>query len=366
MNGRPDDERSSPESLLDRIRSLRALDIEVASRTALAAVVPLVVLIAIGHIEWAPYASFGAMTSLYGRSEPYRIRARTVTVAAVALVASIGLGIATAVATPSLLVLAAGLIVVIVAGILVSATAGLFPPTPIFFVFAYTVCAQVPTRGADVGVLLVVAVASAAFAWLLTMSGWALRRAVGQRSTDWFKGLPRRGVVNRAAYRDLHVWRTITQNLVGVLVAGALATLAGFGHSYWAVVSVVAVLPPPRARHTTSRAWHRIIGTLLGVIVTGLILLPAPPLAVLVLVIGIGQFGAEILVGRHYGAALLFITPLALTVSRLASPVPVSTLLVDRAVETALGGGIAILIVLLARARAGRRERNGGAGVAPA
>jgi uncharacterized membrane protein YccC len=127
-------------------------------------------------------------------------------------------------------------------------------------------------------------------------------------------------------------------------------------------VSVVAVLPPPRARHTTSRAWHRIIGTLLGVIVTGLILLPGPPLAVLVLVIAIGQFGAEILVGRHYGAALLFITPLALTVSRLAGPVPVSTLLFDRAVETALGGAVAIVIVLIARARVARRERGGGPG----
>ncbi|RNE63999.1 FUSC family protein [Cryobacterium tepidiphilum] len=358
MSSRQDDERTSPESLLDRIRSLRALDIEVASRAALAAVVPLVVLIAIGHIEWAPYASFGAMTALYGRSEPYRIRARTVTVAAVALVASIALGIATALASPSLIVLAAGLIVVIVAGILLSATAGLFPPTPIFFVFAYTVCAQVPTRAADVGLLLAVAAASAAFAWLLTMSGWAVRRVVGERSADWFKGLPRRGVVNPVAYRDAEVWRTIAQNVVGVLIAGALATLVGIGHSYWAVVSVVAVLPPPGARHSTSRAWHRIIGTLLGVVVTGLILLPAPPLAVLIVVIGIGQFGAEILVGRHYGAALLFITPLALTVSRLASPVPVSTLLFDRAVETALGGGIAILIVLFARARADRRERG--------
>lgn len=366
MGRRQGDERASPEGLLERIRSLRALDIEVATRAALAAVIPLIVLIAIGRIEWAPYASFGAMTSLYGRSEPYRIRARTVTVAGVALVASIGLGILTAVATPSLLVLAAGLIVVIVAGILVSATAGLFPPTPIFFVFAYTVCAQVPTRADDVGLLLAVAAASAAFAWLLTMSGWALRRLVGERSADWFKGLPRGGAVNRRAYRDPEVWRTIAQNVVGVLIAGTLATLVGIGHSYWAVVSVVAVLPPPRARHTTSRAWHRIIGTLLGVIVTGLILLPAPPLAVLVLVIGIGQFGAEILVGRHYGAALLFITPLALTVSRLASPVPVSTLLIDRAVETALGGGIAILIVLLARAGAARRERNAGPGVAPA
>jgi len=351
------DERQVPESLLERIRSLRALDIEVATRAALAAVIPLVILILIGRIEWAPYASFGAMTSLYGRSEPYRVRARTVTVAAVALVVSIGLGILMAVTAPPLPVLAAGLIVVIVAGSLLSATAGLFPPTTIFFVFAYTVCAQVPTRAGDTAMLLAVAVASAAFAWLITMSGWALRRLAGERSPDLFKGLSRRAQINWSAYRDGPVWRTIGQNVVGVLIAGAIATLVGMGHSYWAVVSVVAVLPPPRARHTTSRAWHRIIGTFLGVIVTGLILLPGPPLWVLVVVIGIGQFGAEIFVGRHYATALLFITPLALTVSHLGSPLPVSTLLVDRAVETALGGAVAILIVLVARGRAERRGR---------
>jgi hypothetical protein len=71
---------------------------------------------------------------------------------------------------------------------------------------------------------------------------------------------------------------------------------------------------------------------------------------VLILVIGIGQFGAEILIGRHYGAALLFITPLALTVAHLGSPAAVSTLLVDRVVETVIGGVVALALVLITRA----------------
>ena len=59
------------------MKSLRALDLEVASRASIAVVVPLVVLVLLGRIDWAAYASFGAMTSLYGRNEPYRLRART-------------------------------------------------------------------------------------------------------------------------------------------------------------------------------------------------------------------------------------------------------------------------------------------------
>ncbi|HSP74931.1 MAG TPA: FUSC family protein, partial [Cryobacterium sp.] len=66
----------------------------------------------------------------------------------------------------------------------------------------------------------------------------------------------------------------------------------------------------------------------------------------------------EILIGKHYGAALLFVTPLALTVAHLAGSVAVPTLLVDRVVETALGGAVAVLIVLAARGLVRLGERR--------
>ena len=338
-----------PETLLERVKSLRALDLEVASRASIAVVVPLVVLVLVGRIDWAAYASFGAMTSLYGRSEPYRLRARTISVAAACLLGSVASGLALSATEAALPALILGLMLVITVGILVASTFGLFPGTPIFFVFAYLVCAQVPAPANEVLPRLLVAVASAALAWLLTMSGWAFRRLAGHRSEDLFKRLPRTPLLLPAAYRDAQVWFTILQNLVGVLLAGGLALASGIGHPYWAVVSVVAVLPPPRAAHSISRAVHRIVGTTLGVAVTGLVLLPGPSVWVLIAVIAIGQFGAEILIGKHYGAALLFVTPLALTVAHLASPGPVPVLLIDRVVETAIGGVVAVLIVLAAR-----------------
>ncbi|TFC90230.1 FUSC family protein [Cryobacterium sinapicolor] len=344
--------------MLERLKSLRALDLEVASRASIAVVVPLVVLVLVGRIDWAAYASFGAMASLYGRNEPYRLRARTVSVAAAFLLVSVAAGLALSVTGASLPVLVLGLMLVITAGILLASTFGLFPGTPIFFVFAYLVCAQVPAPAHELLPRLLVAVASAALAWLLTMSGWAARRLAGDRFGDLFKQLPRMPLLRPAAFRDAQVWFTILQNLVGVLLAGGLALSVGIGHPYWAVVSVVAVLPPPRAAHSLSRAGHRIVGTVLGVAVTALVLLPGPSVWVLILVIAIGQFGAEILIGKHYGAALLFVTPLALTVAHLADPVAVPTLLVDRVVETALGGVVAVLIVLTVRGLARRRSRR--------
>ncbi|MEO6309977.1 MAG: FUSC family protein [Leifsonia sp.] len=345
-----------PESLLDRFKNLRRLDVEVATRAAIATAIPLIILVVLGRIDWAAYASFGAMTALYGRGEPYRIRLRTVSVGALGLLVSILLGIGMAVSGASLLVLTLGLILVIAAGLMLAAAVGLFPPTPILFVFAYAVCAQAPTPPAEIWSRMLVAVIAAAFAWTLTMSGWLIRRAAVDARTGTFKTLPRQSHVRAAALGDSRVWLAIGQNVIGVLIAGGLAIAVGIGHPYWAVVSVVAVIPPPRAAHSISRAIHRIIGTAGGVLVTGLILLPGAPVWVLVAVIAICQFGAEILVGKHYGAALLFVTPLALTVAHLASPVAVSTLLVDRVVETALGGGIAIVIVLITRAIVNRRN----------
>jgi len=357
-NDESTDARSRPETLRQWARSLRALDLEVASRATLAMVIPLIVLVLAGRIDWAVYASFGGMTALFGRSEPYRLRARSVSVAAVGMLGAIAFGLGLAAVGAPLWLLTCGLVVVLVTGVLLVNTMGLFPGTPLFFVFAFTVCSQVPTEPDQVAPRLLVGLAGAAFAWLVTMSGALLRRVVPERSAPLFKQLPRQPRVNLRAYRSGRVWLSIAQMVVGSLVAGGLAIMVGIGHPYWAVVSVVAVLPPPGAKHSTSRAFHRIFGTALGVMVTALVLLPGPPVWVLILVIAIGQFGAEILVGKHYGAALLFITPLALTVSHLGSPMPVSVLLVDRVVETVLGGAVALVIVVSTRAGLARSARR--------
>jgi hypothetical protein len=342
-------DQQRPQSLSERLRSLTALDFEVASRAALAMAVPLFVLLALGRLDLAAYASFGAMTALYGRSEPYRLRLRSVSIAAAGLVVSVALGTTLAATGATLWVTALCLVLVIVCGLVVAAVFGLFPPTPLFFVFGLLVCAAVPTPSGELALRIGIAACAALFALAVSMSGWLLRRAAGGRHADWFKSLPRSPRVRWSAAREPQLWLAVAQNVVGALLAGALAMAFGIGHPYWAVVSVVAVIPPPHARHSISRALHRIVGTALGVLVTGLLLFPEPPPLVILIAVVIAQFAAEILVARNYGAALVFVTPLALGVAHLASPLPVGTLLVDRLVETALGSAIGLLLVLLAR-----------------
>ena len=330
------------------IPRLRALDVEVAFRAAVAAMLPLVVLLAMGRIEWGAYAAFGAFTALYGRGEPYRQRVVSLTVAAVGLLACIAGGTAIAATGAPLWVTGIVLVAVTTAGTLVAMSFDLLPRGALFFVFALLVCAQVPTPAAEWGERMFVAVCSAAFAWLLGMSGAVLRRWAPARLLPAFRTLervPRR----RRVTSEPRVWLAVAQNGVGGVAAGALAVGFGLGHPYWSVVSLVAVIPPPHGPNTMGRAVERIVGTVVGLGAAAVLLWPQPPAWVLIVAIGVCQFAAELLVGWFYAAALVFITPLALSVSELGASSPVDSLLGDRLIETVVGAGIGLVLVIVGR-----------------
>lgn len=330
-------------------RSARALDLEVALRAAVAAAVPLAILVAVGRIDWASYAAFGGMVAIFGRSEPYGIRLRTVTAAAAAQLIATGLGILLA-ASGAQPAAQAGALVLVVGTVIVGFNLlGVTPSTPLFAVFGLLVCAAQPVDDGTGWQRWGVAWAAAGFAWLLAMSGWLLRRLAGDRARRAFKPLPRRTPTRLRGYADPRLWLNVAQNALAALAAGGIAVALGLGHPYWAVVSAIAVIPPARAAHTISRAVHRVLGTIAGVAATALVLWPEPSVWVLVAVVAVCQFGAEVLVTRHYGTALVFVTPMALTVAHLASPVPVATLIGDRVVETLLGAAVGVIAVLAAR-----------------
>ncbi|MFK4728609.1 FUSC family protein [Agromyces mediolanus] len=330
-------------------RRARELDLEVALRAAIAAAVPLAILVALGRIDWAAYAAFGGMTAIFGRSEPYRTRLRTVSAAAVVQLSATGLGILLAVVGAGPLLQAVVLALVVAAVIVAYNMLGVTPATPLFAVFGLLVCAALPVDDGSGWQRWGVAAAATAFAWLLAMSGWLLRRAAGAREPRLFRPLPRRTPLRVHGHTDPRLWLNVGQNLVAALGAGAIALALGTGHPYWAVVSAVAVIPPARAAHTVSRAVHRVLGTVAGVGVAALLLWPEPSVWLLVVAVAICQFGAEVLVTRHYGTALVFITPMALTVAHLASPAPLVGLLGDRLLETVVGAAVGVVVVLAAR-----------------
>ena len=137
--------------------------------------VPLLLLLATGHLDLLAFAAFGGFTSLYARNEPYRLKAKLLAVTAVTLVLAVAAG--TAVAALSDSVVASSLVVALVAGLtkLVSDAVRTGPPAGLMPTFACAVCAELPLQPRDIGTAVAVAGAAAAWSWLVCMAGWTVR-----------------------------------------------------------------------------------------------------------------------------------------------------------------------------------------------
>jgi hypothetical protein len=291
--------------------------------------VPLLVLVAVGRPEWSAYAAFGAFTSLYGRNHIHLSRAVMQASAGALLTLSVVAGVLVGNLERRAWVAIGVAAVVAVLGSLIAAVQDWHPPGPLFLVFAFGAVAAVPHTLSDVPVAAAIAGGSALFAVLLGNVGALLRR---QRSRPGRLAPLRPADAVRCA--------------VAVLLAGGASTAVGIGHPYWATVAAVAPLSAPGLTSQLVRAGHRIIGTLLGLLTSAVLLAPTfGPLGTVLLVAGLGIV-TELVVGRNYGLALLFITPMALLMGQLADPRPIGPLLADRGVETVIGASIGGLIVL--------------------
>ncbi|MGW2091299.1 FUSC family protein [Promicromonospora sukumoe] len=314
-------------------------ELPVALRAAASVAVPMLVLWATGHLEWSLYATFGAFTSLFGRTVPLRPRLTQQVQAGAVLVASVLVG--TLIAVLGSAVPGAGWLVVPIAALWATGVAVLshrlrwHPPGPLFPVFALGACSSVPAGLGQVPVALAVAVAAVLFALALTVAFARFERGgpvpVGVSGPEW-------------------TWsHYLVRYAVGVAVAGAIATAVG--HPYWAMVAAVVPMSAPDASGALMRAAQRLAGTLVGVLLAWALLTAGPPPLVVIAVAALLQAGAELYVGRNYAVAMLFITPLALSMTHLANPVPVSGLVADRALDTLIGVAVAVAITLLTHER---------------
>jgi uncharacterized membrane protein YccC len=309
----------------------------VALRAGLSVLVPLLAVVASGHPGWSAYAAFGAFTSLYGRNHVGLPRAVMQAGAGTALVASVVAGVAVACSpwrAPLAVVVAA---LVAGAGTALSRVQDWHPPGALFLVFAFGAVCSVPRSPSDVPVALAVAAASALFAVAVgNVHGLLPGPARPVRAAA--PAAPRRVVA-----------ADVVPPVVAVLAAGALATLAGAAHPYWATVAATAPLSAAGASSQVVRAVQRVVGTLLGLLTAAAVLVlglgPVPA----VLAVAVLQVVTELLVGRNYALALLFITPLALLMGQIAAPRPVLDLLLDRGAETVVGAAVGLVVVLAVR-----------------
>jgi hypothetical protein len=311
----------------------------VAARAGLSVLVPLLVLLATDRLEWSAYAAFGAFTALYGRTVVGVARLRMQALLALVLTAVIAGGVLVG-SYDGRAWLAVPLAAVLAAAVSIGSDVGHWhPPGALFPVFAFTACASVPSASADAVTAVLVAGATASFAVLVGSAGAAWRRLSGRA--------PATPAAVRRGERRLRTHALPCG--AAVLVAGSLATAAGIGHPYWAMVSAVVPLAARSRTGQVVRGLQRVVGTGLGLVVAAALLAVDLDGLAVVLVVATLQVVAELLVGRNYAVALVAITPLALLMVHLASPTPSRELLVDRGLETLIGVVVGLVVSGLAQ-----------------
>ncbi|QUG99776.1 FUSC family protein [Saccharopolyspora erythraea] len=426
-----------------------------ATRAFVSVLAPMAVLLQLDRLDLAAGAVFGALTSVYGRSEPYRQQARTLAAVAATMVVAVAAGDLIAVFGAghvwheALALLGTAVVGAVTTAAATAAKVG--APGGLIFAFATGACAHLALEPADLGPHLAVAAASAAFAWAVGTAGavvsglgpqrravaaaleataahlapggdldtrhraavavetaWNSVALVGRRHRETRAHLdlvravetcealiveagdadvnalraaatavgagrrlpmagrsavtavppaPRsrwvlvRGVMRAALRPKRHAsWLLPYAARVGVaaLLAGALADLAGIGHAYWAAVSAVSVLQATSTSTSVPRMIQRVLGTVFGVLAGVAVLAAQPAPWVLVVVLAVLQWGAEMTVMANYALGLFFATPVALLVSGLATPAEPAELASNRFWATLLGGAIAVGVAWLA------------------
>ena len=124
----------------------------------------------------------------------------------------------------------------------------------------------------------------------------------------------------------IYVKKSIYANLVesaitGMFMGGSflIGHLLELDNPYWVPISCLAVMQGISTRHIWQRSLHRIIGTFIGLGLTWLLIyqnLTALGICVSILVL---QFIIEMLVVRHYGLAVIFITPMTIFLAEAGS-----------------------------------------------
>lgn len=282
------------------------------------------------------YASFGALSSLYGRFHYYGDRVRMQLGAGLIFLSVMLLGTLLAILNTdtSVRIMTLALVATLVTGIVGGYK--WHPGGATFAVFAAGAVATMPGEWINLAQIFVVTSAAALFSVILTATLGLLRTG------SWAKVFrPIRPAVFQAD------WSVAVTVGVGALLAGLIGQTFDDDHWYWAMVAASVVLAGAATTSRVTRSIQRFIGTTLGVLMAGALLgLELPTLAVIGVVIVL-QAVAELLIGRNYGVGMLAVTPLALLMVSLSNPIEPQILVADRVFETFIGSFVGTGVALV-------------------
>lgn len=316
-----------------------------ALRVAVGLAVPGLILLLAGRPDLIIYAAFGSFAGMYGRSESRPARRRHQMLGAAVLLSGVAGGIALSnvrAATPILVLTA---VVFAAVASLVADLLRLQPAGPFFGIFALGAIATVPAGQVAPWVAMGIAAGTAGFCVLVGS-------VAGPRDDD-APAAAAAPVAPAAASASL---LQAARYGLAIAVAGSFGLLLGVDHANWAMASAAVPLTAidSRVPHRhgigpiVHRGFHRVMGTLTGLCVTAVLLLPQFSTTVLAIAVMLLLFPTELFMAHHYGVALGFFTPLIMLMTELATPIEPWILVRDRAADTLIGvaSGVAVAVLL--------------------
>ena len=317
-----------------------------ALRMLVSAAVPAAALVATGRTDLVPYALLTSVAAVYGRRSPVRRRVTMQLEVALVQLVLVVFGATLAQADAQAAVV---LIVTAVAAGLTTLIADIrqwMPPGALFPTFAVAVSAFAPLPSGGVPVVAGVGALSLLVTFVVTLT-WSVPTLLARSRTASSAG-------SDAAVDNIRTPLTVSCIHAGMCAlagasAGLIALAVGLSHPYWAVVSAVVPVFGLSTHTQLLRAGHRLTGTVIGLMTSALLFLnPWSDIGLLILV-GLLIVGTELTVARNYSIALAFVTPMTIAFALLGASASLSELLLARVIETVLGLGIVVVLILMTR-----------------
>jgi Fusaric acid resistance protein-like len=317
----------------------------IAAEAAISIGLPPTVFTVIGQPQLGLLALPGAFSVMFlaGRARPQRIALFPLIALGFVATSAIGVGASQNLAASLIaLFLVAGTSATLCFGF------GVGPPGALLFVLvtgaSNHLAAPLASQGAAIRGSLVVRMVAVGclLAYVVVLSPLlvpAVRRCAGGNRSDRKPAAFRLDPISR-----LIVFRLIIASAIAVVVSAPL----GVHRVYWVLMTAVAILQNGHHfRLTARRGIHRVGGTLVGVALFAVIAAWSPKGLWLAALLAVLTFVAELVILRNYGLGLVLITPLALTIAAQGHSEPHSSIAGDRVVDTLLGGGVALLVLML-------------------
>lgn len=310
-----------------------------ALRIAVSTALPLALVVLSGHIELTLFATFGAFTAIYGKNQTRENRFFDQVIAGTMILLCVAAGTllsAYHVPTEIIIPLAA---VISSCGAVVSLRYGIRPPGALFFIFGVGAVGMLPYNHHP-WQSLCITLSTIIYVVLLGIV-WGF---FGEGKNE--------AAVPPSSRSRIPLHRQLEQGMVYCLasiMAGYLGMLFGSAHSYWAMVSAVSAIAMPSVNERIKHAIERVSGTFIGIFSAAFVLSMSPSVWHMVVLIALAQFIGQNYIKRNYAFAMVFITPQAMLMIHLVHPIPVTEVMTDRLLETAIGSICGILAVFLTR-----------------